>query len=115
MKKSGALRVGEICLVDSDGNVSDFILHEQIIQGVDDTELRRSSRNHSLDMWRGIKGEWQRNPVTWESAKLAEFLSSGMTPVEANEMLERFVKRLSTPGEIERVANRMYGVAEDGS
>jgi len=55
MKTAPNRREGECCVRRPDGTVSDRSLHEQIMEGVDDSEFRARSRQRLLE--RGLRPE----------------------------------------------------------
>jgi hypothetical protein len=46
---------GECCFETADGGVSDYPLHEQLLEGVDDSDFRAQTRQALLD--RGMRPE----------------------------------------------------------
>lgn len=101
----------EICFVYPDGTVSDYELHEQILEGVDDTELRRASRDRMLEVFRNQQKEWERDPIAWEEKMKRQYINeAGLDEEQANNLIRRQAEIFRTPGALEAQADRVFGL-----
>lgn len=107
---SGKQKRGELAFIYPDGTVSDYELHEQIMEGVDDTELRRVSRDKMLEIFRNQKKDWEKDPVAWVEKMIRQYMDADLGEEQANNIVRRQVEIFKTPGALEAQADRVFGL-----